>query len=340
MHELYMQRCLELAQRGAGRTAPNPLVGCVLVHDGKIIGEGWHRFYGGPHAEAEALASVHDRTLLPQSTLYVNLEPCVHYGKTPPCVDAIVEAGIRQVYIGTPDPCDLVCGRGIAALERSGCRVHTGLLAESCRNVNRRFFTFHEKRRPYVLLKWAESADGFLGRDGERTFLSGPIAQVLMHRWRSEEAAVMVGTNTARIDNPHLTVRHWPGPQPLRLVIDRRATLPSDLHLFDGTVPTWVFTELPAENTQQVQYVSVRFDDYAGRNMLEELFHRKVLSVMIEGGKKLLQHFIDLGLWDEARIIRSRKPLGNGLAAPVLHGRPVHRFDLHTDEVFIYLNSL
>ncbi len=340
MHELYMQRCLELAQRGAGRTAPNPLVGCVLVHDGKIIGEGWHRFYGGPHAEVEALASVRDRALIAQATLYVNLEPCVHYGKTPPCVEAILEAGIRHVYVGTLDPCDLVCGRGVETLERSGCQVHTGLLAEACRNVNRRFFTFHEKKRPYVLLKWAESADGFIGRVGQRTSLSGSIAQVLMHRWRSEEAAILVGTNTARIDNPQLTVRHWPGPQPLRLVIDRKATLPRDLHLFDGTAPTWIFSELADEHEQQVQHVSVRFDDNLGKNILEELFRRKVLSVMIEGGKKLLQHFIDMGLWDEARIIRSRTPLGKGLPAPVLHGCPVQRFDLHTDEVFIYLNPL
>ncbi len=317
-----MRRCIELATIAAGYAAPNPMVGCVIVCDGRIVGEGFHRQYGTPHAEVNAVASVKNPELLSRSTLYVNLEPCAHYGKTPPCADLIIAKQIPRVVVGSSDPNPLVAGKGIAKLRAAGCRVTEHLLEEECDKLNVRFMTFHRKRRPYVLLKWAQTADGFIDivRDrtvtGRPTRITGAYEHTLVHKWRSEEQAIMVGTVTALVDNPMLNVRNWFGRQPLRIVIDRNLRLPGSLHLFDGSQPTLVFTEKQHADTPQAGYATVPFDENLPQHVLDELYRRNVTSVLIEGGTRLLQSFIDAGLWDEARIFAGNVRFGNGVEAP------------------------
>ncbi|MCS6918110.1 MAG: bifunctional diaminohydroxyphosphoribosylaminopyrimidine deaminase/5-amino-6-(5-phosphoribosylamino)uracil reductase RibD [Chitinophagales bacterium] len=338
MHELFLRRCLQLAVRAAGHTAPNPLVGAVVVHNGRIIAEGWHMHYGGPHAEVHAIRAVADRSLLPHCTLYVNLEPCCHYGKTPPCTNLILESGIRNIVAGPADPSPQVGGKGFEQLLRSGCALITDVLHEECRQLNRRFYTFHEKSRPYVVLKWAQSADGFLGRRGERTPLSSEAAQVLAHRWRSEEAAVLVGTQTALVDNPQLTVRLWRGRQPMRIVLDRHGRLPHALHLFDGSAPTLLVTENPLAKPPHAEPLILPFERLLPA-LLEALWQRGVLSLLVEGGSRLLQAFLDHGLWDEARQLVSPVRLGDGVAAPVIHAAATEEHEICADRLFLYRNS-
>jgi diaminohydroxyphosphoribosylaminopyrimidine deaminase/5-amino-6-(5-phosphoribosylamino)uracil reductase len=300
------------------------MVGAVVVCDGSIIGEGFHRQYGEPHAEVNAIHSVREPERLERSTLYVNLEPCSHHGKTPPCADLIIASRIPHVVVGSFDPNPLVAGRGIAKLRAAGCQVTEHVLETECDRLNVRFMTFHRKRRPYVALKWAQTSDGFIdtARDrdvvGRPTWITGWYEQTLVHKWRSEEQAIMVGTNTALADNPMLNVRRRQGHQPLRVVLDRQLRLPASLHLFDGTVPTLVFTEKQHPDTAQITYAIVPFDSQLPQHILDELFRRNITSVLIEGGTQLLQTFIDAELWDEARVFTGTALFGDGVKAPVM----------------------
>ena len=323
----YMRRCLELASLASGYTAPNPMVGAVLVCDARIIGEGFHRRYGEPHAEVNAINMSVEKELFKRSTLYVNLEPCSHSGKTPPCVDLIIESRIPRVVIGCVDPNPLVSGKGIEKLRAAGVEVTENILKEECERLNKRFFTYQRMKRPYVVLKWAQSADGFIDVERDRNLVGRPVwitgwhEQTLAHKWRSKEQAVMVGTNTAIADNPLLNVRRWRGQQPLRIILDRQLRLPKSLNIFDGSQPTLIFTEDKNAKTRSpnTTYVNVKFDEKLAKNILNELFHRKIISVLIEGGTRLLQTFIDAGLWDEARIFTGSAVFCKGLKAPIMN---------------------
>lgn len=319
-----MQRCLQLAEMGAGQVAPNPLVGAVLVYAGRIIGEGYHQKYGEAHAEVNCINSVAetDREFIAGSTLFVSLEPCAHFGKTPPCADLIVEKKIPNVVIGCRDSFNEVNGRGIEKLKQGGVEVAVGVLEKECVALNKRFFTFHNRQRPYIILKWAQSNDGKIAGEGSsRIFISNETSNRLVHKWRSEEAAILVGTNTAITDDPMLTTRLWAGKNPLRLVIDRELKLPAHLHLFDGNIETVVFNYLKQEDDGMLHYRQLNRENDLLQQLLSDLYEREIQSVLVEGGAKLLQSFIDAGLWDEARVISNTKmEIGKGLDAPVLKG--------------------
>lgn len=326
-----MQRCLHLALLGAGNVMPNPMVGAVLVYAGKIIGEGYHQQYGGPHAEVNCINSVAEaeKDLIEKSTLYVSLEPCSHFGKTPPCTDLVIANKIPEVVIGCRDSFAAVDarlndtvgqGKGIERLMAAGIQVNVGILEKECRELNRRFFTFHEKHRPYVILKWAQSSDGKIAaRGADRIFISNEITNRLVHQWRTGEAAILVGTNTALLDDPALTARLWPGKDPVRLVIDKELKLPVHLKLFDGSVKTIVFNYIKQSATENLVYHRLNKEEDIPVQILTALYNMQLQSVIIEGGSKLIQSFIDEGFWDEARVItNSAMVIGEGLDAPVL----------------------
>lgn len=336
--EQYMTRCLQLAANGRFGAAPNPMVGAVIVHDGKIIGEGYHRQCGGPHAEVNAVRSVQDERLLREATMYVSLEPCAHYGKTPPCADMIVEKGIPRVVIGCRDSFDQVDGKGIQKLRAAGVEVTVGVLEEECLALNRAFFTFHGKRRPYITLKWAQSADGYIdasrsimadgendGEDkvqrcGEAVRFSTDETAMRVHRLRALNDAILVGRRTAELDNPSLTTRLWPGNNPLRLVIDRKGGLDDGLKLFDGTIKTVVFTDVFRDfgSLDGIEQVQLDFSQDILPQMMQYLHAHKVQRLLVEGGSVLLQSFIDSGLWDEAFVEEAPICLGGGVKAPVI----------------------
>lgn len=316
-----MNRCLELARLGAGHVAPNPMVGAVLVYEDRIIGEGYHKEYGKAHAEVNCIESVkdEDKRLIEKSTLYVSLEPCSHYGKTPPCSDRIIKERIPVVVIGCRDSYEEVNGRGIEKLKAAGVEVIENVLEKESLELNKRFFTFHQKRRPYVILKWAQSNDGMIANaDHSRVFISNEEVNRLVHKWRSEEAAIMIGTNTALHDNPELTVRLWEGKSPVRIVIDKDLKLPQSLKVFDGHIQTIVFNKLKEEQGNNISFIKIKEDDFF-KNVCISLYQINIQSVLIEGGAKLLQSFIDKDLWDEARVIvNDQLQIGNGVKAPVL----------------------
>lgn len=317
--EKYMRRCIQLARNGAMGAAPNPMVGAVIVCDGKIIGEGYHRRCGQAHAEVNAVRSVTQTELLKRSTIYVSLEPCSHYGKTPPCADMLIEKGISRVVVGCVDPFSQVSGRGIRKLRDAGVEVRVDVLERECRNLIRRFITFHSERRPYIVLKWAQSADGFIDlerTEGSPVVLSSPETQMLVHRQRACCKAILVGRRTALLDNPSLTVRHWHGENPLRLVIDREGSLPDDLRLFDGSTPTVVFTGQTTRLHPGTESVTLDFSRDILPQMMDFLHQRNIQSLLVEGGRELLQSFIDAGLWDEVFIERTPRILGQGVPAP------------------------
>ncbi|MFH2142910.1 MAG: bifunctional diaminohydroxyphosphoribosylaminopyrimidine deaminase/5-amino-6-(5-phosphoribosylamino)uracil reductase RibD [Bacteroidota bacterium] len=326
MHEKYILRCLELAKNGLGLVQPNPMVGCVIIHDNKIIGEGYHRQFGQAHAEVNAINNVKDKSLLKNSVLYVNLEPCAHYGKTPPCAELIVRMGIPKVIIGTIDPFDKVMGKGIKILTKGGCKVKTGILEKECRELNKRFFTFHEKRRPYIILKWAETQDGFVdiirlnNQKNRPTWISNETCRISVHKWRSEEQAILVGTETARIDNPMLNVRTWKGKNPLRIVIDKDLVLPNNLHLFDQSQPTLILTKKEQQSLRNMTYKTLNFDEDIIDQLMNYLFEIQIQSLIVEGGVKTLQHFIDNNIWDEARIFTGNMNFHKGIKAPEISG--------------------
>ena len=321
--EKYMRRALQLARLGAGHTSPNPMVGAVIVGpDGTIIGEGWHRKCGEGHAEVNAVASVTDASLLRDSTIYVTLEPCSHYGKTPPCARMLIERGIPRVVVGCLDPFVKVAGRGVAMLREAGVEVTVGVLERECRELNRRFMTAHTAGRPWVQLKWAQTADGYIALPpdaGENPLhMSTPVTMRLMHRQRALCDAIVVGAATARIDNPSLTTRQWPGRSPLRVVLSRNLSIPQNLNLLTDGLPTIVYNSVKDEACGAVQYV--KMDTADPQSWLEDLYRRGVTSVMVEGGTQLLQGLIAAGTWDEARIEVSSRRVGQGVKAPVING--------------------
>jgi diaminohydroxyphosphoribosylaminopyrimidine deaminase / 5-amino-6-(5-phosphoribosylamino)uracil reductase len=338
-----MYRCLQLAQLGSGHTAPNPMVGAVLVYNDRIIGEGHTQPYGQAHAEVMCINSVAeaDKHLISSAVLYVSLEPCAHHGKTPPCSDLIIRSGITQVVVGCADPFEAVNGKGIAQLQAAGIKVVTGILEKECQALNQRFFTYHIQQRPYIILKWAQSANGQVGTHGKRTAISGPITNRLVHRWRSEEMAIMVGGRTAITDNPQLTTRLWQGKSPIRIVVAGETLLPDHLHLFDGAVPTIVFASGQAAQYPHASYYPLPTGEAAIPELLGQLYQLQINSVLVEGGARLLQSFINSGLWDEARIITNTKlVIEHGLPAPILSQ---HLFTnqqiLGSDSIAYYRNN-
>ncbi|REE01608.1 bifunctional diaminohydroxyphosphoribosylaminopyrimidine deaminase/5-amino-6-(5-phosphoribosylamino)uracil reductase RibD [Marinoscillum furvescens] len=329
---IYMRRALDLAKQGIGRVSPNPMVGCVLVKEGKVIGEGYHEQYGGPHAEVNAVRAVKDKSLIKGCTAYVTLEPCAHHGKTPPCADLLVAQKVGRVVICNEDPNPLVAGKGIAILKSAGIRVEVGMLSEEGRFLNRRFFTSFEQQRPYVILKWAQTSDGFVARENfDSKWISNAYSRQLVHKWRAEEDAILVGKNTAKYDNPSLTVRDWHGKHPTRVVIDHKGELDSSLHLFDGSVPTFRFTENPTlvSGAEQV----IHSPKLTSAFVLENLHQQGVQSIIVEGGSRTAQDFINAGLWDEARVFTSKNRFEAGIAAPMLKGKPFGSQDVLGDQL-------
>lgn len=320
--EKYISRCLQLAYNGLCNTAPNPMVGAVIVHNDTIIGEGYHIRCGEAHAEVNAIRSVKDENLLKESTIYVSLEPCSHYGKTPPCADLIIEKGIPKVVVGCMDPFSLVAGRGIEKLRRAGIEVTVGVLEKECCHLIRRFITFNTLKRPYITLKWAESTDGFIDirrTEGKPVILSSPLTGMLVHKKRAEHDAILVGRRTALLDNPSLSTRNWYGKSPVRLVIDKDLTLPEDLELFNGKTRTLVFTRKAAGRlNQQTEYIQLDFTQDILPQIMGILYQNKIQSLLIEGGSILLQSFIDAGLWDEAYIEKAPFHLDDGIQAPFI----------------------
>ncbi len=325
--EKYMRRCIQLARNGLCNTPPNPMVGAVIVCGDRIIGEGYHVRFGEAHAEVNAIRSVKDQSLLKRSTIYVSLEPCSHYGKTPPCADLIIEKEIPHIVIGCQDPFSEVSGRGIRKLKDAGRDVVTGVLEKECRNLINRFITFHTQKRPYITLKWAESSDGYIDikrKDGQPVILSNSLSNMLTHKRRTEHSAILVGTNTALLDNPSLDVRNWYGRSPVRAVIDRRKKLPLTLNLFNGNILTLVFTESPYPPLHNVEYIPIDFSRDILPEVLENLYARGLQSLLVEGGTQLLQSFINAGLWDEIFVEKSPKNLFTGVKAPEMTGKEEH----------------
>jgi diaminohydroxyphosphoribosylaminopyrimidine deaminase/5-amino-6-(5-phosphoribosylamino)uracil reductase len=345
LHKKYMNRCIELARLGLGSTAPNPMVGSVIVYGNRIIGEGYHRKAGSAHAEVNAIGSVKDKDLLAKSVLYVNLEPCTHSGKTPPCSDLIIKCGIPTVFIGTVDPHEIVSGKGITRLHKAGIAVTTGICRDSCIDLNRRFFTYHLLKRPYILLKWAQSADGFIDILREKSdparpnWISNELSRKLVHKWRTEEQAILVGTHTALLDNPRLNVREWPGNNPLRIVLDRTLRLPATLHLFDNRIATLIINEIRDESSGLCRYRKIPFTRNLLPSLMNLLHKQGIQSMIVEGGKKLLESFISSGLWDEARIFTGQRAFGSGIKAPEIDDQHKQQTLIENDLLTVFYNT-
>jgi diaminohydroxyphosphoribosylaminopyrimidine deaminase/5-amino-6-(5-phosphoribosylamino)uracil reductase len=340
IEEKYIKRCIELAQNGLGTTYPNPMVGSVIVYNDQIIGEGWHKKAGEPHAEVNAIRSVKDKSLLKKATIYVSLEPCSHFGKTPPCCDLIIANEIPNVVIGTVDPNEKVAGNGIKKLIAAGANVTVGVLEEECNELNKRFFTFHQKKRPYILLKWAESQDGFVapekevGQDRKPIWITNPYSRQLVHKWRSEEQAILVGTQTVIDDNPKLNVRDWLGNNPIRVVLDQNNRISKDSFIFDDTVKTIVITK-PGSNisTENTTFESIDFTQNLIPQVLDVLYKKQIQSIIIEGGLHTLQSFIDQNLWDEARIFIGKTTFEKGTKAPIIQKKNTNKTYIQNDEL-------
>lgn len=346
-HEIYMRRCIELARKGLGKVAPNPMVGAVLVHNNRIIGEGYHQEYGQAHAEVNCINSVSadNKYLIADSTIYVSLEPCAHYGKTPPCADLIVASNIKKVVIGCADPFEAVNGKGIAILKNAGIDVITGVLETECKKLIKRFTTYHLEKRPYIVLKWAQSNDGIIAKVNERTAISNALSNRLVHRWRSEEQAILVGTNTAIIDNPKLNSRLFPGRDPLRIVIDRKNKLDGSSHLLLDDLPTIVLNDHLNKTNNRKQFIAVEPSESESaflEQSIRKLYEAGITSILVEGGAKTLQSFIDASLWDEARVITNATlNLQNGIDAPrLLNSTLIKTLFLDTDRIQYYTRSL
>lgn len=337
-----MQRCLQLARLGAGTAAPNPMVGAVLVHGDRLLAEGWHQRPGGPHAEVNCLRAFGDRAIPTDAILYVNLEPCSHHGKTPPCVDLIIERAVKHVVISHRDPFPEVSGRGVDRLRAAGIEVADGIMEKEARWLNRRFLTSIELGRPYIILKWAQSSDGFLdqhpriARGVQR--ISSPDTDVLVHRWRSEEQAILVGSRTVVNDDPQLTVRHVDGRSPLRVVLDRDHLAPANSKVFDGAIPSLLITTSQRSDVKAEQHLINRTDGPIDA-LLRELHRRQVRSLLVEGGAELLGHFINSDRWDEARVITGTTIFGNGTKAPVLDRSAVHSFESAGDRIDLFVRD-
>ncbi|MFD0835736.1 bifunctional diaminohydroxyphosphoribosylaminopyrimidine deaminase/5-amino-6-(5-phosphoribosylamino)uracil reductase RibD [Mariniflexile aquimaris] len=332
IHETYISRCLEIAKNGLGITRPNPMVGSVIVHSNQIIGEGFTSAYGGNHAEVNAINAVKDKALLKQATLYVTLEPCSHFGKTPPCSDLIIKHQIPNVVIGCIDDNPEVAGKGIEKLKKSGCNVIVGVLENDCKEHHKRFFTFHNKKRPYIILKWAESADGFIApefkNEQKPVWITNEYSRQLVHKWRAEEQAILVGTNTVLQDNPALTVRDWTGENPVRIVLDKDSTLSKDLAVFNTEAKTIIISEK-----------DIDFSKNRSLQICELLYRNNINSVIIEGGSKTLQTFIEDTIWDEARVFTGTIQFNKGVKAPRLSGTLISETTILNDILKIYKND-
>ncbi len=337
--EKYIKRCIQLAKNGLCNVAPNPMVGAVIVCDGRIIGEGYHIRCGEGHAEVNAIRSVKDTSLLKRSTIYVSLEPCSHYGKTPPCADLIIEKQIPRIVIGCQDPFSEVSGRGIKKLREAGREVIVGVLEQECKQLIRRFITLNTLHRPYITLKWAESADHFIDRertDGIPAILSSPLSTMLVHKKRAENDAIMVGRRTAILDNPSLTVRNWYGKDPVRIVLDRTLSLPTSLHILDGNVATLIFTEKEHPSQHNLTYIKIDFTQDILPQIMSILFQRKIQSVLIEGGRQLLQAFINYNLWDEVFVEQCPTMLHSGVKAPEISNNFSYSVETHFGRTILH----
>lgn len=333
----YMQRAMELAALGLGHVSPNPMVGCVVVVDNRIISEGWHKEFGGPHAEVHALERITDESLLARATVYVNLEPCSHFGKTPPCADLIIRKKVKRVVVANRDTSPKVSGNGMERIRTAGISVTEGILEKEGRWLNRRFFVNVEQGIPYVILKWAETADGYIGGPGSKqVWISNSLSLQRVHQWRSEEDAILVGTNTAAFDNPRLSVRDWQGRNPTRIVIDRSLRLPSTLNLFDQSQRTLCYNEKITETVGTIERVKVETNFLPG--LLEDILKRGIGSVIVEGGAKTLQAFIDGNYWHEARVFKSGATLGQGIPTPMLRGKLEVQDSSSGDRLSVFTN--
>ncbi len=340
-----MQRCLQLAKNGLGKTYPNPLVGCVIVWKKQIIGEGWHQKAGGPHAEVNAIRAVKDKAKLKEATLYVSLEPCSHYGKTPPCSDLIIENKIKNVVIGSMDPNPEVAGNGVKKLQEFCDTVKVGVLEKACKNLNKRFFTFQQQKRPYVILKWAKTQDGFIAPKtqeiGKPTWITNPYSKQLVHKWRSEEQAILVGLNTALKDNPQLNTRLWKGKNPVRILIDQELksiSSSTSLHLLDQQIKTIIFCKNPLENKENLIFEKIDFNKNPIPQILEVLYQHNLQSLIVEGGQKTLNSFISSNLWDEARVFTGNSYFEDGIKTPDFSQKNPQKTFIQKDELKIYYN--
>ncbi|WP_233577977.1 bifunctional diaminohydroxyphosphoribosylaminopyrimidine deaminase/5-amino-6-(5-phosphoribosylamino)uracil reductase RibD [Hanamia caeni] len=341
--ERYMSRCIQLARLGVGNVAPNPMVGAVLVYEDKIIGEGYHQKFGEAHAEVNCINSVthQDKNRIEKSTIYVSLEPCAHYGKTPPCSDLIIQTKIRKVVVGCQDIYKEVAGKGIEKLRNAGVEVVSGILENECKELNKRFFTFHQKQRPYIILKWAQSANGKIGsKDSERILISNDYSNRLVHKWRSEEAAILVGTNTVLKDDPSLTTRLWKGNNPIRIVIDKELKIAPSSKTFDEEAETLVFNLSKNSATKNTRFIKLDKENFI-KELLDSLYKNEIQSVLIEGGAKTLQSFIDSGLWDEARIITNETMVvEEGINAPQMKNfTMIHREKYFSDSIAYFIRK-
>ena len=348
IHEKYISRCISLGKNGQPSTYPNPSVGCVLVYNNLIIGEGYTSAYGGAHAEVNAIASVKNKALLKEATLYSTLEPCSHFGKTPPCADLIIKNNIPKVVIGILDPHEKVAGQGIRKLRDAGCEVTVGILEKECRAHHNRFLTFHEKKRPYILLKWAETLDGFIAPVKEKRnaqpepfWITSPSSRQRVHQWRSEEQAILVGTTTVLEDNPKLDIRHWSGKNPIRIVLDSKLKIKGNYHVLDGSIPTIIFTHETDSSTYRegIEYSVIDFSANLPRQLCDELYKRNILSVLVEGGKRTIETFIGTNLWDEARIFTGPSSFAKGTEAPKLSGKLVKQECIYADTLNTFVND-
>ena len=338
-HEFYIKRCIELAQKATGKTYPNPLVGAVIVHNGKIIGEGFHQKAGEPHAEINAINSVKNPELLPESTIYVSLEPCAHFGKTPPCSFKLREIGFKKVVIGAMDSHDKVNGKGKKILMDAGIETLSGILENKCRELNKRFFTFHEKKRPYILLKWAESNDGFIDKDFKPTKISNELASQFVHQIRSEEHAILVGTQTALIDNPSLTTRLVEGRNPVRILIDFDLKVPQNFKIYNDEAPTLIFNQEKEADEGNIKFIKISKENFL-EELMQKLFENQIQSVLVEGGSRTLQTFINANLWDETIIIKNENLiLENGTKAPNFEGNLTEEKIFRDNKVSFYRNK-
>lgn len=340
--EHFMKRCLQLARNGQGTTYPNPMVGCVIVHEGSVLGEGWHEKAGAPHAEVNAINQVRDKSLLRESTLYVNLEPCSHFGRTPPCANLIVKHKIPRVVIGSQDPNEKVAGKGIATLQESNTEVLLNVLEAACDELNKRFFTYHRNKRPFVILKWAQTNDGFIAppirKAREPVWITSKASRQRVHKLRAQEQAILVGTKTALEDNPSLTTRDWQGGNPLRIVLDRDNKLPEDLCLKDGLTPTLIYTSEKVQDQPTLKFEQIDFDEDILPQIFESLYNLGIQSLVVEGGAKTLESFITANLWDEAYIFTGADTFKEGIRAPEIHGALTSEETIGRDLLQIYKN--
>lgn len=337
LDEKFMRRGIELALLGQGNVAPNPMVGAVIVYNDKIIGEGYHQQFGGPHAEVNAINSVEEKSLLPKSTIYVTLEPCSHYGKTPPCVDLIIKNNFKRVVIGSRDPYSEVNGNGIERLKQNEIDITLNCLEEECLNLNKHFFKFHEQKRPFIFLKWAQSCNGKIDNGSHNqkiTWISSPESKTLVHQWRKEYQAILIGKNTVKNDNPNLTVRAVKGKNPIRIILDSNASLKLDYNVFNNEAKTYVFNLIKDETINNVEFILLK--NMSIETIIKKLTELEINSVIVEGGAQILQSFIDGDLWDEVAVLEGKTTFNEGTNAPILNKKSNYSFEYFGDKISIY----